>query len=193
MDQPKKGRRSGGRAARRAIRSEAQADAIPYLVRCIPPLEIVSDEGLALIEASEAGGGQENLEGIDRSRPVFRLDLDGVPAEEVVGGGAGRIRDAGLVLLAADAFGAASRLIGLAVEYAKTREQFGQKIGQFQAVKHQIARLGLDIEPTRALFWYAAYAVDHLPAEAERSALLAKSHITDRGLQAAREDEGAGS
>ncbi|MCS5636972.1 MAG: acyl-CoA/acyl-ACP dehydrogenase [Myxococcota bacterium] len=143
---------------------------------------------LVVVESSDPGIERENLEGIDRGRPVFRVDFDNAPGE-VLGeapGIAGRVRDAGLVLLAADAFGAASQLIDLAVEYAKTREQFGQKIGQFQAVKHQIARLGLDIEPTRALFWHAAYAVDHLPGEGERAAALAKSHITDRALQAAR-------
>jgi alkylation response protein AidB-like acyl-CoA dehydrogenase len=130
----------------------------------------------------------ENLEGIDRSRPVFRVDFEGAPCELLADDPAvaRRLRDAGLVLLAADAFGAASHLIDLAVEYAKTREQFGQKIAQFQAVKHQLARLALDIEPTRALFWHAAYAVDHLPEEAERAAALAKAHITDRGLEVAR-------
>ena len=144
--------------------------------------------GLVLVEASAEGVRHENLEGIDRSRPVYRVDLDAAPCErlEAADGCAERLRDAGLVLLAADAFGASSHLIDLAVDYAKTREQFGQKIGQFQAVKHQIARLGLEIEPTRALYWYAAYSVDHLPAEAERAALIAKSHITDRGLDTAR-------
>ncbi|HIG02233.1 MAG TPA: acyl-CoA dehydrogenase [Myxococcales bacterium] len=153
-------------------------------------LLVVGVEGsrLAVVDTAGAGVRIENLEGIDRSRPVFRVDFEGAPCELLADDPAvaRRLRDAGLVLLAADAFGAASHLIDLAVEYAKTREQFGQKIAQFQAVKHQLARLGLDIEPTRALFWHAAYAVDHLPEEAERAAALAKAHITDRGLEVAR-------
>ena len=52
MDRPKKRRRSGGRAARHAVRLEAQADALPYLVRQISPFEIISEEGLSLIEAN---------------------------------------------------------------------------------------------------------------------------------------------
>jgi alkylation response protein AidB-like acyl-CoA dehydrogenase len=151
---------------------------------------VVGVEGgrLAVVDTAGAGVRIENLEGIDRSRPVFRVDFEGAPCELLADDPAvaRRLRDAGLVLLAADAFGAASHLIDLAVEYAKTREQFGQKIAQFQAVKHQLARLALDIEPTRALFWHAAYAVDHLPEEAERAAALAKAHITDRGLEVAR-------
>ena len=67
------------------------------------------------------------------------------------------------------------------------REQFGQPIAQFQAIKHTIARLGTDIEPARALFWYAAHCQDAIPDEAARAASVAKAHITDRAMNAARE------
>ncbi|MDG2336017.1 MAG: acyl-CoA/acyl-ACP dehydrogenase [Myxococcota bacterium] len=148
----------------------------------------VAGGGLVLVETEAEGVRVENLDGIDRSRPVFRVEFDKAASSPLDAGGdvARTVSDAGLALLAADAFGAASRLIDLAVEYAKTREQFGQKIGQFQAVKHQIARLALDIEPSRALYWYGAYAVEHLPEDGARAAALAKSHITDRALSAAR-------
>jgi alkylation response protein AidB-like acyl-CoA dehydrogenase len=98
-----------------------------------------------------------------------------------------RLVDAASVLLSADAFGAASKLIELDVAYAQTREQFGQPIGQFQAIKHTIARLGTEIEPARALWWQAAYALDHLPLEASRTASMAKAHIVDRAMTTARE------
>jgi alkylation response protein AidB-like acyl-CoA dehydrogenase len=148
----------------------------------------VEGAGLVAVDATAPGVRVESLEGIDRSQPVFRVDFADAPCLplEANAGIAGRLCDVGLVLLAADAFGAASHLVDLAVEYAKTREQFGQKIAQFQAVKHQLARLALDVEPTRALFWYGAYALDHLPEEGARAAALAKSHITERGLLAAR-------
>jgi alkylation response protein AidB-like acyl-CoA dehydrogenase len=97
------------------------------------------------------------------------------------------LTDAAAVLLAADAFGAASKLIDLDVAYALEREQFGQPIAQFQAIKHTIAQLGTDIEPARALWWYAAHALDHLLEEAPRAASVAKAHITDRAMNTARE------
>jgi alkylation response protein AidB-like acyl-CoA dehydrogenase len=53
-----------------------------------------------------------------------------------------RVRDAGLVLLAADAFGAAWRLLRMTAAYTGTREQFGTRLAQFQAVKHQLAQRG---------------------------------------------------
>jgi len=144
---------------------------------------------LAVVERRAEGLSLENMDGADRTRPIFELAFDGAPCEVLDEGkaAAGRVRDAGRVLLAADSFGAGLKLVQLCTEYAKQREQFGMVIAQFQAVKHQIARLATDLEPTRALFWYAAYAYDHLPEEAERSAALAKAHITDRAMLAARE------
>ncbi|MEE3329036.1 MAG: acyl-CoA dehydrogenase family protein [Myxococcota bacterium] len=146
------------------------------------------DGRLALIEGGSEGLTVVSEEGIDRTRPVDRLEFDGTPCELLEGGDSARVRicDLGLTLWAADAFGAASRLIDLAVEYTKNREQFGRKVAEFQAVKHQLARLAREIEPTRALFWYAAHAVDHRPGEGPRSAALAKSHITDRAIEAGR-------
>ncbi|MDP6978553.1 MAG: acyl-CoA dehydrogenase family protein [Myxococcota bacterium] len=144
---------------------------------------------LAVVERDADGVQLEDAGGIDRSRPVFHVRLDGVAAEmlEDGQGASTRVRDAACVLLAADSFGLASKLIRISTEYAKTREQFGTIIGQFQAVKHQLARLATDIEPTRGLFWFAAHAFDHLPEQAEHVGALAKAHITDRAMNTARQ------
>ena len=74
----------------------------------------------------------------------------------------------------------------LTVDYAKARQQFGTAIAQFQSVKHQLADMATSIEPARGLFWYAAHAFDHLPAEAARAAAIAKHHLTDRATDIAR-------
>jgi len=145
--------------------------------------------GFGVVEAGAAGMTITDMGGIDRGRPVARVDFDATPVEVLAEGDAERsqrVLDAGLCLLAADAFGAATKLIDITVAYAQTREQFGRKISQFQGVKHQLARLGTDIEPTRALHWYAAHAFDHIADDATRSAALAKSHITDRAVVAGR-------
>jgi alkylation response protein AidB-like acyl-CoA dehydrogenase len=142
---------------------------------------------LALVEAGE-GVSVEPYAGADRARRMGTLVLDGAPAQALPGEGAAeRLRDAACVLLAADAFGTASRLVDMSVEYAKNREQFGVTIGHFQALKHQLADMAIDIEPARGLYWYAAHAFDHVPDDAERYAALAKSHITERALQVARD------
>jgi alkylation response protein AidB-like acyl-CoA dehydrogenase len=145
--------------------------------------------GLALVESGAAGVSVSPYAGVDRARRVANVRFEGAACEPLPRGAeaAVRVRDAGLVLLAADAFGAASRLVDMAVEYAKMREQFGVTIGHFQALKHQLANMAVEIEPARGLFWYAAHAWDHVPADAERYAALAKAHITERAMQVARD------
>jgi alkylation response protein AidB-like acyl-CoA dehydrogenase len=145
--------------------------------------------GLGLVPKDAAGVSIRPYPGVDRARRVADVHFEGAACEPLPGGvaAAARVRDAGLVLLAADAFGAASRLVDMAVAYAKTREQFGVTIGHFQALKHQLANMAVEIEPARGLFWYAAHAQDHVPADAERYAALAKAHITERAMQVARD------
>jgi alkylation response protein AidB-like acyl-CoA dehydrogenase len=140
---------------------------------------------LALVEAGPAVRVTAEPT-LDRGRPLAALELDGAPAEPL-DFDAARLIDAGCVLLAADAFGAAHHLVRATAAYLQTRRQFGQPIAQFQAVKHQLANMALDVDPTRGLWWYAAHAFDHAPADAARAAALAKAHITERAQQVARD------
>jgi len=141
---------------------------------------------LALVEAGAAVRISEEST-LDRGRPLATLDFDGTAAEPLPAADAAHLVDAGSVLLAADAFGAAHQLVRATAAYVKTRQQFGQPLAQFQAVKHQLANMALDVDPTRGLWWYAAHAFDHAPAEASRAAALAKAHITERAQQVARD------
>jgi alkylation response protein AidB-like acyl-CoA dehydrogenase len=148
--------------------------------------------GLGVVDRAAGGVSASDQDGIDRSRPIARVEFDGAPCEVLCAGppgvaAASRLYDAGLVILAADSFGVGVGLLDQCVEYAKTRQQFGFPIAQFQAIKHQLARIGTDLEPTRGLYWYAAHAFDHIAGEARHSAALAKAHITDRAMAAARE------
>jgi alkylation response protein AidB-like acyl-CoA dehydrogenase len=144
---------------------------------------------LAWVDTNAKGVEIQEVNGVDRTRPFATVTFNAARAE-ILNGGTGsaeRLTDAAAVLLAADAFGAAIKLIDLDVAYAQTREQFGQPIGQFQAIKHTIARIGTDLETARGLWWYAAYALDHLPKEASHASSIAKAHISERAMNAARE------
>jgi len=144
--------------------------------------------GRLAVVAREANGVKiEPVDSADRTRRSSRVSFENTPAEVLVHPVGERVRDAGLILLAADALGGAWRLVEMSTDYAKTREQFGRKIGEFQAVKHQLANMAIQVEPGRALLWYAAHAFDHIPADAEHSAAMAKSHITDRYTQVSRD------
>jgi len=145
--------------------------------------------GLALVERERGGLVIEPFPGVDRTRRLDSVRFEGAACDELPEGAsaAPRVRDAGLVLLAADAFGGAARLLETTVAYAKTREQFGVTIGHFQALKHQLANMALEVEPGRALYWYAAHAFDQVRDDAPRMAALAKAHLADRFLGVARD------
>ena len=124
----------------------------PHLDRARLVIVGLAGGALAVLEQtgeSTPGARTEAQEGIDRSRPIHRFVLDGVEAEVLPGSRdpdvADGVVDAGLAGLAADAFGAATRLIQMCVDYAKERKQFGFPIAQFQAVKPRIARMGAAI------------------------------------------------
>jgi alkylation response protein AidB-like acyl-CoA dehydrogenase len=144
--------------------------------------------GLHLVAADAPGLTREALATIDVTRPTGDLVFDGAPAEPLVTG-AGVMRgliDAGRVMIAADALGAAQAMLDQAVAYAKTREQFGRPIGSFQAVKHMCAEMAAALEPCRALVWYAAHALDAGLDDASVAACHAKAHVCEVATFVAR-------
>ncbi|MFC4295853.1 acyl-CoA dehydrogenase family protein [Novosphingobium tardum] len=146
------------------------------------------DGAISLVERGDDVTVEEVVS-TDRSRPISRVALSGGKHSELLAPGdpnVARLFDAALVLVAADALGGAQKCTDLSVEYAKTREQFGQPIGRFQGLKHQLAHMALDVEPARALVWYAAYAWDAGLADAPRSAAIAKAHLADVYVRATR-------
>ena len=139
---------------------------------------------LALVQWNE-GICTELLPSSDRTRRQAKLTFDDEPAT-ILDVDVQRVFDAAIVLSAADALGGAQKITDMSVAYAKDREQFGQPIGQFQSLKHQLAQMALEIEPARALVWYAAYALDEELEDASRAAALAKAHLADRFVSIAR-------
>jgi alkylation response protein AidB-like acyl-CoA dehydrogenase len=141
--------------------------------------------GLHLVEAKDAQ--ITPLATIDATRRFAEVRFEGAPAESLAGQDAlARLRDAAFVILAADMLGAAQAMLDKAVAYAQERRQFGRPIGSFQAVKHLCAEMAAELEPCRALVWYAAYAFDAVPAEAPLVAAHAKAHLAEVGRFVAR-------
>jgi alkylation response protein AidB-like acyl-CoA dehydrogenase len=141
------------------------------------------DRGAALWLVERGAPGMEiaALKVVDMTRRVETVRFTQTPATRLGGSPAAlqRAFDAGCVLLAADAYGGARRCLQMALTYAQQREQFGQIIGAFQAVKHQLANMACDLEPSLSLYWYAAHAFDRIRDRSERHAALAKAHLTD--------------
>jgi alkylation response protein AidB-like acyl-CoA dehydrogenase len=153
---------------------------------------LVADENRALylVEASAPGLKRQALVTIDKTRPVGELVFDNVAAELLPRSSdpevCARVIDAGRILLAADTLGAAQTMLNRAVAYSKQRVQFGRVIGSFQAVKHMCAEMAAELEPCRAMMWYAAYAFDAIPDEARLTACHTKAHLSEVGTFVAR-------
>lgn len=143
---------------------------------------------LYLLPADAAGLGSRHLTTIDRTRPTGELELDGVSAEPISDDPAllTAVLDISRVMLAADTLGAAQNMLDQAVAYAHERKQFNRPIGSFQAVKHMCAEMAAEIEPCRAMVWYAAHALDHLPEESHLTACHTKAHLAEVGKFVAR-------
>lgn len=138
---------------------------------------------LFLVNADADGVGTRALTTVDRTRPTGELVLSRAPAEPLTDDPAllARVLDVTRVMLAADTLGAAQSMLDKAVAYAKERRQFNRPIGSFQAVKHMCAEMAAEIEPCRAMVWYAAHALDHLPDEAHLYACQTKAHLGEVG------------
>jgi alkylation response protein AidB-like acyl-CoA dehydrogenase len=145
------------------------------------------DGRLHIVEAGAGGLTTRALPTIDRTRSFGELVFDNVAAEPLAGDAdLARICDAGRVMLAADTLGAGWTMINKAVDYAKQRKQFGRIVASYQAVKHLCAEMAAQLEPGRALVWYAAYALDQRPDEAPLVAAHAKSYLGEAGRFVAR-------
>jgi alkylation response protein AidB-like acyl-CoA dehydrogenase len=100
-----------------------------------------------------------------------RLDADTAAATTLV--------DRGAVAVAAEALGGAAAVLDMTVEHAKTRVQFGQPIGSFQAVKHRCADMLVAVEGMRSTTYHAAWSIAAGDPDASVAASTAKTWSGD--------------
>jgi alkylation response protein AidB-like acyl-CoA dehydrogenase len=142
---------------------------------------------LFLVDARAAGITTTQLKTMDQTRKLAEVVLKDVrvPADRVlgkVGGGwalLDRIVDRGKVGLCAEMCGGAQRVLEMSVDYAKVREQFGKPIGSFQAIQHKCANMLVEVESSKSVTYYAAWAVANDVAEAPLAAAMAKAYCSD--------------
>jgi hypothetical protein len=89
-----------------------------------------------------------------------------------------------LVTLSLEAVGIAQKALELAVEHAQTREQFGRKIGVYQAVSHKLADTYVETELARSLAYWAAWCVAEGDEMAPVAVAAAKSYCGDAAVAA---------
>ncbi|MBD3579110.1 acyl-CoA dehydrogenase family protein [Streptomyces sp. KD18] len=129
---------------------------------------------LFVVRAGAPGLVRARQTALDETRPQALVQLRDVEAEWLGegdpfdGGGPGgpggpvcgalaAVGRTAAAVLAAEAAGAAGRALERTVEYVRTREQFGRPIGSFQAVKHRLADLYVQVQAARSAVCYAAW------------------------------------
>ena len=142
---------------------------------------------LFLVDPAAAGLTSSPVQSMDPGTRLAHLTLDRVPVrtDDAVGA-AGSAVPRLLWLLrrggagaAAELLGASRRCLDMAVGYAKVREQFGQPIGSFQAIRHKCADMLLETENSHSAVYYAAWALDAGAEDAETAASIAKAYVGD--------------
>jgi alkylation response protein AidB-like acyl-CoA dehydrogenase len=106
--------------------------------------------------------------------PAIRLSSEG-PVDDTIE----RNVDLALAVLSAEQVGACERVLEIATEYARTREQFDRPIGSFQAIKHKCADMLVDLEWARSASAAALESVDgdggEMAGESDWRASMAKA------------------
>lgn len=147
---------------------------------------------LFLVRGDADGLVRARQTALDATRPQARVQLRDTEAELLGGEEAdvltalGRLGDSAAAVLAGEAVGAADQVLGLTVEYVRRREQFGRPVGSFQAVKHRLADVYVEVQAARSAAYYAAWAAAHgeqVGALALAQALEALRSASAEGIQ----------
>ncbi|RNM16139.1 acyl-CoA dehydrogenase [Nocardioides pocheonensis] len=180
-----------GLAAAGALRADGQRASgevaavldAPIATHVSMPLD--TDEGSATVLVPTDRLEIQPGPSIDLSRTVGRVTVADLSLDEATVS-TSDARRLFLTLAAAEASGIARWCLDTAVEYAKVREQFGQRIGAFQAVKHLCAEMLETSESVTAAAWDAAVAHDDDPEQAGFAVEVAATVCFDGAVEVAK-------
>jgi alkylation response protein AidB-like acyl-CoA dehydrogenase len=150
-------------------------------------------DGPAVFSVPAADATLGPVTSLDLTRPLCDLTFDGVPATELATGSAAAdlvttALTTGAAILASEQLGVAERCLELALEYVRSRHQFGRAIGSYQAIKHRLADLWVSVTQARAV---ARAAADTLgggsKTEIAIAAAVGQAHCGPVAVRAAEE------
>ena len=145
-------------------------------------LFVVTDgQQIWVVRADAPGVTVTTQTSMDQTRPFARVELKDVPGEPLADAQAAldAAHRAAFMVAAAEALGGAQACLDRTVDYSKERVQFGRQIGSFQAYKHRLADMMIEIEQARSAVYWAACAVDEGSEDAAFALHAAKSFATD--------------
>jgi alkylation response protein AidB-like acyl-CoA dehydrogenase len=165
----------------------AVADAATADVLLVP-----TGQGLFAVDRTDPGVVVEPLTPFDLTRPLARVTFDGAEGRLLADAETGKdaVRRgllAGAGLLASEQLGLAEWCLEETVLHTRTRHQFNRPIGSFQALKHRMAQLWLEVVSARAAARNAADALATGSPEAELAVAVAQAYCGRVAVHAAEE------
>jgi len=148
--------------------------------------------GLYAVDAGAPGLSRAAVVSLDATRPLCNLALDSAPARPVATGEAAAqavasALAAGAAMLASEQLGVAERCLDMTVAYVKERRQFARPVGSFQALKHRLADVWIQVTQARAAARYAAACLAAGDPDTQVAIALAKAACGDAAVHAAQE------
>ena len=132
-------------------------------------------------DMQSAGASGETLATVDESLGLGRLSQNGTePAE----GSWDDVQRRLLAALALEAVGIGSKVTSMALEYVSGREQFGRKIGSYQAISHSLVDAYVAVELSRSLAYWAAWCVAEQDGQVDVAVAAAKSQAAEAAVLA---------
>ncbi|RZL33974.1 MAG: acyl-CoA dehydrogenase [Rubrivivax sp.] len=157
------------------------ADAFIVSARVSGPDDAPEGIALYLVERAAEGVHTRPYSLRDGSRAA-EVHFDSTPAQLIAGPGQGfalleLAADIGIAAQAAEAVGVMEKYLALTVEYMNTRKQFGVVIASFQALRHRVADVKMQLELARSMSYYATLRLGDAPAVRRRALSQAKVQL----------------
>ncbi|NBE84057.1 acyl-CoA dehydrogenase family protein [Micromonospora rubida] len=161
------------------------ADALPADLLLVP-----AGDGLHAVDARGPGVRMTPVVSLDPTRPLCDIVFSGAPARRIAAGAAasravGEALTAGAALLASEQVGVAQWCLDTTVGHVRNRHQFGRPIGSFQALKHRLADVWVELSQARAVARYAADCLAAGDPDTALAAALAQAHCAAVAVSAA--------
>jgi len=158
-----------------------QADAFIVSARARGAADDPAGIALFLVERGASGVATRGYALQDGSRAA-EVALSNAPATLLVAAGPAFAAlelaiDTGIAALAAEAVGVMDKLFELTADYLNTRKQFGVPIGTFQALRHRIADMKMQLELARSMSYYATLKLGEAPDVRRRAVAQAKVQL----------------
>jgi alkylation response protein AidB-like acyl-CoA dehydrogenase len=141
--------------------------------------------GVWAVDGDARGLTRTQLPVMDQTRRLTQLVFDATPATLVTAPGEAdltltHLLDVAAITIASECAGGAGVALEMAVDYAKTRVQFGRPIGSFQAIKHRCADMLIQAESAQSAVSYARHVLAvGTPEQLSIAAAMAKSFCAD--------------